>query len=164
MNKNVRTAKTKAPIRRLILAATPRTEKGSKMKAKGSKMKAKDLAPSSSPSRPRRRCVRHTATRTPATTCEALMTLLVGATAGTSSTQPAGPTMESECVHEMNPASCAICCGRTLVKVIGPVGDSPVVDAEYYTSCELCTDKIKPGDPIVLTDGGWVHHSCWTTP
>ena len=63
----------------------------------------------------------------------------------------------SECIHLLDPGVCALCNGRTPVRML--IDDPPeaLTTARYDGMCLRCDEPIDEGDELGLHRGIWIH-------
>jgi hypothetical protein len=72
--------------------------------------------------------------------------------------------MAEPCIHEMDPAYCAVCNGAEKRAAGERPARGPWITAAFPGSCTGCGDEITPGDEIRASGtGGWLCRECGET-
>jgi hypothetical protein len=68
----------------------------------------------------------------------------------------------TECIHDLEPATCSICNGRDRRDrtIVGPRPHS--ITSRFDSRCDFCDRRIREGDAISPSeDGTWIHSNHW---
>jgi hypothetical protein len=69
--------------------------------------------------------------------------------------------MAEPCIHDLDPASCAVCNGAEKRTAAEGAPRGPWFTAQYPGACSGCGDGIEPGDEIRASgEGGWLCEGC----
>jgi len=65
------------------------------------------------------------------------------------------------CIHDLDPASCALCNGAEKRAAAERPHRGPWFTAQHRGTCSGCLEEIEPGDTIRASgEGGWLCEDC----